>query len=77
MNFLFKNKKKDESQNNQYSARENQRSRCQKMSNNPNGGGTDAAGAHGTQKGELESGRALAAKCHTWAQALILYHPYY
>lgn len=41
------------------------------MSNNPNGGSNDAADAYGTQKGELESGKALAVKCHTWAGALI------
>lgn len=71
MNLLFKNKKKGEYQNNRYSAGENQSAGCQKMSNAPSGRGTDAADACGTRKGELESDRALAAKCHTWAQALI------
>lgn len=47
------------------------------MSSDTNSGGTDAADACGTQKGELVSGRVLAAKCPTWAQALILYNPYH
>lgn len=39
---------------------------CQKKSNPAQGRGTDAAHACGSWTGEQESGRALAAKCHTW-----------